>query len=84
MTFLYLLARWQQCHTLERRRSFLTWITRPERETAAVDGREAARATKRPLSPWLACCRALACEVTTDSAVAALCLPEVEALREAP
>jgi hypothetical protein len=84
MTFLESLDRWQRCHTLERRRSFPTWIARPERETAAVDGREPARATKQPLSPWLACCRALACEATTASAVAALYLPEVEALREAP
>jgi hypothetical protein len=84
MTFLELLARWQLCHTLERRRSFLAWITRPERETAAGNGREPARTTKQPLSPGLACCCALACEATTDSAVAALCLPEVEALGEAP
>jgi hypothetical protein len=84
MTFLELLARWQQCHTLEHQRAFLTWITRLVGETGAVDGRESARATKQPLSPWLACCLARACEATTTSAVAALCLPEVEALREAP
>jgi hypothetical protein len=84
MTFPELLARWQPCRTLEHKRAFLSWITRPEWETAAVDGREPARATKQPLSPWLACCSALACEATTASAVAALSLPEVEALREAP
>jgi hypothetical protein len=70
MTFLELLARQLLCHTLERSRSFLTWITRPKRE--------------RSLSPWLACRRALTCEATTVSAVAAYCLPEVEALRGAP
>jgi hypothetical protein len=84
MTFLELLARSQQCHTLEHKRAFLTWITRPVGETAAVDAVEPARATKRPLSSWLACCRALACEATTTSTVAALCLPEVEALTGAP
>jgi hypothetical protein len=76
MTFPELLAHWQQCHTLECRRSLLTWITRSERETAAVVGREPARATKRTLSSWLACCCALACEATTGSEEAALCLPE--------
>jgi hypothetical protein len=84
MTFLELLARRQQCHTLEHKRAFLTWIIRPVGETAAVGSREPARATKQPLSPWLPCSRARACEATTASAVAALCLPEVEALREAP
>jgi hypothetical protein len=84
MTFFELLDRWQKCHTLARRRSFLTWITRPDRATEAVDAMELARAAKQPLSPWLACCRALACEASTDFAVGALCLPEVEALREAP
>jgi hypothetical protein len=84
VTFPELLDRWQQCHTLEHKRAFLSWITRPEREAPALDARELARATKPFLSPWLVCCRALACEATTVFAVAALCLPEVEALREAP
>jgi hypothetical protein len=35
MTFLVLLCRRQQCHTLEHKRAFLTWITRPERKTPA-------------------------------------------------
>jgi hypothetical protein len=67
MTFLELLAIWEQCHTLEHKRAFLTWITRPERETLALDAREPARATKQPVSPWLTCCRALAGEAITHS-----------------
>jgi hypothetical protein len=39
MTFPELLARWQQCHTLEHKRAFLTCITRPEREPPVLDAR---------------------------------------------
>jgi hypothetical protein len=84
VTFLDLLARWQLCRTLEQKLAFLTWITGLERETPPLDTGEPARGVKLPVSPWFACCRALAAEGTIASAVAALCLPEVEALREAP
>jgi hypothetical protein len=67
LTFPELLARWQQCHTLEQKRAFLTWVTRPEREFPARHARGPTRGARQPLSPWLACCRALAGEASTDS-----------------
>src|SRR5262249_1600274 len=74
MTFLELLAHWQQCHTLEQKRAFLTWITRSERETPTPDAREPARGVKQPMGPWFPCCRALAGEPTTASTgLAQLC-----------
>jgi hypothetical protein len=75
MTFLDLLARWQQCYTLEHKRAFLTWITRPERETPTLDARDPARCVKQPVSPWFACCRAFAGEAANDSTGFANCTP---------
>jgi hypothetical protein len=51
MTFLELLDCWQQCHTLEHKRAFLAWNTRPKRESPALAAGEPARGVKQPMSP---------------------------------